>query len=350
MLSVHSRPIGLCFALAFVLVACQEPQSPTAEDKGSATRPPVTGSLVQSGGTEVPAVPVIPVATPARPAAAPDLFMMTFNIRYANTGDGVNAWSQRKAQVYALIKGQDPDIIGFQEVLLSQLQDLTANVPGYTAIAVGRDDGKSAGEHSPIFLRASRFQVDTTGTFWFSDTPAVPGSKIWGNTIPRICTWARLVDRNTSKGFYLFNLHVDHLSQPSREKSMLLLTARIGEVKHKTEPVFVTGDFNAGESNITIRYMKGKATLDNRNNPMPFLDSFREYDSVSTAVATRHDFTGNTSADDKIDYIWILPRIKTVKAEIIRTHVNGLYPSDHFPVTAALTVPDWASTSIRGAW
>lgn len=330
------KPFMLCLALAFM--ACQEgPVVPLAAD------PP---GKIETG--PLPPGPDAPITVdPPAKTAAPDLFMMSFNIRYNNSGDGVNAWPNRKAQVYTLIKGQDPDLIGFQEVLNNQLTDLKANVTGYTAIGVGRDDGKTAGEFSPIFFRTARFRSDTNGTFWFSDTPEVPGSKHWGNTTTRICTWAHLIDKNTNKGFYHFNLHIDHLSQPSREKSMLLLSKRIGEVKHPSEPLFVTGDFNSGEDNLVIRYMKGKASLEGKANPMPFLDSYRQYDSVTVKVSTRHDFTGNDSADDKIDYILIQPRMKTLKAEIIRTHVNGLYPSDHFPVTAALTVPDWASTAIR---
>lgn len=336
MFQVAIRPrFILCLGLA--VLGCQTSQ-PTAPAPATARNPvPVN-----------PQLPGLPdPMEPVSKGAAPDLFMMSFNIRYSTSSDGENAWTNRRAQVYALIKGQDPDLIGFQEVLNAQLTDLKANVPGYTSIGVGRDDGRSAGEHSPIFFRTARFTSDTSGTFWFSDTPEVPGSKTFGNTTTRICTWVHLVDRNTGKGFYHFNLHIDHLHQVSREKSMLLLSKRIGEVKKKDEPLFVTGDFNSGEDNVVVRYMKGKVMLEGKANPLPLLDSYRQFDSTTVKVSTRHDFTGNDSADEKIDYILIQPRMKTLKAEIIRTHVNGRYPSDHFPVTAALTIPDWVGTSIR---
>lgn len=342
MSKVRLRPLSSILCLAFSILACQDPRINSLENTGAPVKEtgPAADPIIPG-----PKAPVLPDPIPK--TAAPDLFIMSFNVRYNNSGDGVNAWPNRKEQAFTLIKGQNPDLIGFQEVLNNQLTDLKANVTGYTQLGVGRDDGKTAGEFSAIFFRTSRFRTDTSGTFWFSDTPEVPGSKSFGNTITRICTWAHLIDKNTGKGFYHFNLHIDHLSQPSREKSMLLLVKRIGEVKHPAEPLFVTGDFNSGEDNLVIRFMKGKVSLEGKANPMPFLDSFRQYDSISTKVSTRHDFTGNDSADDKIDYIFIQPRMKTLKAEIIRTNVNGLYPSDHFPVTAALTVPDWASTSIR---
>jgi len=52
------------------------------------------------------------------------LKVMTFNIRYDNQGDGVNQWSNRKEKVADLIRKYDPDIIGVQEALHNQMEDL----------------------------------------------------------------------------------------------------------------------------------------------------------------------------------------------------------------------------------
>jgi endonuclease/exonuclease/phosphatase family metal-dependent hydrolase len=85
----------------------------------------------------------------------------------------------------------------------------------------------------------------------FSDTPSVVASTSWGNTITRICTWARFVDRD-GRAFWHFNVHLDHISQPSREKSTLLLAQRMAERRNLDEPAIVTGDFNVGEDNPAI--------------------------------------------------------------------------------------------------
>ncbi|MCZ6776458.1 MAG: endonuclease, partial [Ignavibacteria bacterium] len=60
---------------------------------------------------------------------------------------------------------------------------------------MGRDDGKTVGEYSAILYLSDRFCADEEGTFWFSETPEIPGSRNWGNSIPRICTWMRLVEK-----------------------------------------------------------------------------------------------------------------------------------------------------------
>src|SRR5690606_23660953 len=130
-----------------------------------------------------------------------DLKVMTYNIRYDNKGDGVNQWSNRKSKVVTLIKKYDPDIIGVQEALHHQLEDLANALKQYTYVGVGRDDGKTKGEYSALFIRKKRFRISENSTFWLSTTPSVPGSKDWDAAITRIATWARLRDKKSKKEF-----------------------------------------------------------------------------------------------------------------------------------------------------
>lgn len=310
--------------------------------------PAPTGGRGNPEVTPIGAVPdpVPAVRQPKVAAVPPDLIILSFNIRYGTAPDGANAWSYRKAQLFDLIKNQAADVIGLQEALDSQIKEILAAVPGYSRLGVGRDDGKAAGEFSPILYRTARFKADTSGTFWLSDTPEIPGSKTWGNNITRICSWTHLTDKNTNRGFYHFNAHLDHESQPSREKSAVLIVQRMQAVPKKTEPAFLTGDFNVDETDPVVRYLVGKGNLAGKANPMPMSDSFRMIHPDIKAASTFHDFLGDT-VGDKIDYVLVPPRMQILSAEIIRSNVNGKYPSDHFPINASLVVPEWATTSIR---
>ena len=69
----------------------------------------------------------------------------TFNIRYANPNDGLDFWENRKDTVASFILANDLDVVGMQEVLHSQMEDLKARLPEYEAVGVGRDDGKQRG-------------------------------------------------------------------------------------------------------------------------------------------------------------------------------------------------------------
>src|SRR5262249_23735230 len=149
--------------------------------------------------------------------------IVTLNIRYANPEDGENRWDKRRDNVAAFLHDQHADVVSLQEALRSQLDDLAKALPEMSEVGVGRDDGKTAGEYAAILYRKDRWKLGAHGTFWFSDTPDSPGSRSWGNKVVRICTWARLEPAAAIAGdaaaFYVFNVHLDHESQPSREKS-----------------------------------------------------------------------------------------------------------------------------------
>lgn len=281
--------------------------------------------------------PACPALAAEATGGKSELRVMSFNIRYGTANDGPDHWEKRKEQVCELIGRSECDLIGLQEALRFQIDEIRAAVPIYGEIGVGRDDGRTKGEYSGILYRTDRLIVAEAGTFWLSDTPEVPGSMTWGNRITRICTWARFIHKPSGKAFYHFNTHFDHQSQPSREKAAVLVARRIRGRQHP-DPAIVTGDFNAGESNPAIRYLLGNLDLDGKT-PVPFVDSFRLLHPDATDVGTFHAFKG-TRTGDKIDYIFVQPGTKVLDARILYDNDNARYPSDHFPITAKLVLPD----------
>ena len=282
---------------------------------------PAAGQNARPGAqTAVAAVPRAPI------------MVMTFNIRYGTAKDGENEWTKRKDMLFEVIREQDPDLLGLQEALDFQIDEILAAIPGYAVVGVGRDDGGEKGEYSAILFRTGRFHVAEAGTFWFSDMPSVPGSKSWGNQITRISSWARFIDRD-GRGFYHFNLHLDHQSQPSRERSTVLLRGRI-DTRSMPDPVIVTGDFNVGEANPAL------ATLTGGGAAAPFLDTFRVLHRDVQDAGTFSGFKFGGGGPDKIDYVLVQPGTEVMAAEIIRFSRNNRYPSDHFPVTARVRLVD----------
>jgi endonuclease/exonuclease/phosphatase family metal-dependent hydrolase len=274
-----------------------------------------------------------------QPQAKADLLVMSFNIRYGTADDGENHWDKRKDLVCELLRWQHPDVLGLQEALRSQIDDIRTALPEYAEIGVGRDDGKTKGEYSAILYRKDRFDVGDSGTFWLSDTPEVPGSITWGNACTRVCTWGRLVPKPSGRPFYMFNTHLDHVSQPAREKGIALIVSRLRDRKHQ-DPVILTGDFNVGESNSVVRYLKGELPPGGANNglskaPLPLVDTFRLLHKDASDVGTFHGFKGDRSGN-KIDYIFAQPGVEVLKAEILHDNKDNRYPSDHFPITAAI--------------
>lgn len=270
-------------------------------------------------------------AAPLQPDAPNELTVMSFNLRYGTANDGDNSWPHRNHLVMRVFEHRDADIVGVQEALAFQLDEITTEFPHYAVIGVGRDDAKTAGEYSAILYRADRFIVDSSGTFWLSDTPETVASTSWGNSIPRICTWARLIDRQSGDALYIFNTHYDHRSQPSREQSSKLIAQRIASRSHN-DPVVLMGDFNAGELNPAINHLHA-------DNQGPNLaHTYRAQHPDEIAVGTFNAFQGKADGD-MIDHIFVSGSFQILDANIDRTNDDGRYPSDHFPVWVQVAFP-----------
>lgn len=254
--------------------------------------------------------------------------VLSFNIRYDRPDPGVRAWTERREVVAAIIR-ENADLAGLQEVLPNQRQEVMERCAGFEIVGLGREPG-DRGESSPVLVRKDRLAVLESGTFWFSDTPDVAGSKSWGNDIPRICTWAKLRALKDDSVVWFFNLHLDHRSQPSREKSTALLLERIKN-RAGSEPVIIAGDFNATPENPAIITLSDAST------------SLRTIYGLAgiPAAGTFHDFTGRPAAS-AIDFIFLDPaHWKVSRAEILKTTFPAsdgsiAWPSDHFPLMAEI--------------
>jgi len=270
--------------------------------------------------------------------AAPtlELRITTSNIRFDSPDDGINVWSARKALLFQVLEAQAFDSAGLQEALATQLADMAAALPEYGQLGVGRNDGKTKGEYAAILYLKARLQPESSGTFWFSDTPEVPGSKTWGNTLPRICTWARFKSIATGRYYYHYNVHLDSESQPSREKSVQLLAARIAARAQPSEPVILTGDFNAEPANLAMQYLFGLQPLGAAQTPLAFHDAWLALHAAEPEATTSHKFKGGVTGGDHIDYVLFDSVVTAKSVEIVHTHEGELYPSDHYPLSAVV--------------
>ncbi len=254
------------------------------------------------------------------------LNVMAFNIRYASA-TGANAWPKRRGGVVKVIADQKADLIGTQEGLHHQLVFMDKSLPDHKWIGTGREGGQR-GEFMAIFYRHARFEPLETKHFWLSDTPEKVGSASWGNTVKRMVTWVRFLDRRTKKEFYFWNTHFDHRSQPSREKSAQLILQRVNALKAQL-PVILVGDFNA-----VAKANRAYTTLTSEG---AFHDSFQvAKEKVNAGWNTFNGFGQTQRGNRRID--WVLTRgpVLVDRTEIVLFKDFLQIPSDHQPVTARL--------------
>lgn len=234
--------------------------------------------------------------------------LLTFNIRNGLAEDGEHAWPNRRHVTAQVIREANADLVCLQEAFDFQLDYLLGELPDYAAYSAGRDDGERDGEACSILWKKSRFAPLDKGTFWLSDTPSEPGSTNWGNRITRICSW---VDFGT---FALFNTHWDHESQPAREKSAGLIHRHL-----PLTPWIVVGDLNAEPDSTEVLALPGILH------------------TAGLEGGTFHNFRGGEDGD-RIDHVASSIDFRCQRLEVIRTQYGNLWPSDHYPVLAELTV------------
>jgi endonuclease/exonuclease/phosphatase family metal-dependent hydrolase len=204
------------------------------------------------------------------------LRILTHNIRYATSAPfpGELPWPERREHVVAELRYHTrycaTSIICLQEVLHAQLLDILAGLnsaaaakdPGPPAAAasspppaqgpwrhvgVGRDDGQTGGEYSPLLYRSDVWRVERSFTMWLSTRPWEPGSKGWDAASVRIVTVAVLAHRGCGRRVLAANTHLDDQGSVSRREGARLIVRTLRKIlaEGRVEGGFLAGDLNS---------------------------------------------------------------------------------------------------------
>ena len=258
------------------------------------------------------------------------LKMMSFNIRYDNPRDGNSRWDNRKNIATQVIEESAADFIGIQEALKHQCNDIARGTKNYKWIGVGREDGKNEGEYAPIFYNRKEWKLINWNTFWLSESPDKP-SRGWDAAFERIVTYGKFQHKESGLIIYVFNTHFDHRGTEARLNSAMLIQKKIKEIV-SNHPFILTGDFNINPQTQAYR------TLIQPTGEHPILDT--KIMSLSEPIGPTGTFSGfqvdKILPMNQIDYIYCSDHFDVSKFETVVKSENGLYVSDHFPVTAEL--------------
>ena len=257
---------------------------------------------------------------------AQQINIMTFNIRFNNPGDSINAWPNRIEMVNGLLKFYEPGIFGLQEALYGQILDIQEGLPDYEWFGVGRDDGDKAGEFIPIFYNTKKFILLEKGHFWLSENCEKPGLG-WDAACNRITTWGKFQSKVSGKKFFVFNTHFDHMGVEARKNSAVLIREKIEKMTNGNDlPVILTGDFNLTPDQEPISLIK-KYMTDSRD-----ISEQPPYGPVGTY----NGFKPGSEGDRRIDYIFVQGGIKVLKYAVLSDSKENRTPSDHLPVFVKL--------------
>ena len=267
-------------------------------------------------------------AIPAPKADADTVRVLTWNILCGSERGGPwtrHGWAVRKDALKSAIETARADILCVQEARPEQVESVAGMLPGYRRVGVGRDDGRSAGEHCAIYFDASRFEELGGGTFWLEEPADVPPTlTLLGPK--RICTWVRLRDSRSGRCFRVYNLHL-YLTESARVQSSRLILDRIAQ-GDADDAVLVAGDFNA-TPDATDRRLFEEAGL----------KACSELAGDSPRTPT-YQFYGIRLRS--LDEILVNRGWRVMSRRVLDVKPGNTFPSDHFGVMADLILRDEA--------
>lgn len=254
----------------------------------------------------------------------------TYNIRrMGKEKNSVYQWTERKQAVIDTILAINPDVIGLQEVVKTQLLDIKNGLPTYQSFGKSRGSQTkhlfqklimkhpdAINEYNPISYNTSTTQLIDHGCFGIN-----PRNHILPAVLPRICTWGHFKNKATNEEFYVYNTHLDKSSKTIQTKQIKKILKHIN--KHaQGKSVIVMGDFN---STLTISAQKNLFSDNNFNN------TEISFDPQNYNAYTRTGWKENREFK-KIDHLLIRSTEYNVDNHTIVNHPDDAIVSDHRPV------------------
>ncbi|KAL8364533.1 hypothetical protein RB595_003693 [Gaeumannomyces hyphopodioides] len=327
----------------------------------------------------------MPILNPEAAAASAPLQvrLITHNVRFATKtpSPGERPWSERCPRLCAQLSfttaGRDASFVCLQEVLRPQLRDVVDRLNGrsgsssdgdWAHVGVGREDGREAGEHSPILYRRSAWECERQRTYWLSETPDRP-SRGWDADLPRIVTVGRFRRREGgASSVVVMSTHLDHRGPTARRESAKLLlriaaewakggggggdgdgadggVSAAGAAPALT--VFLGGDFNSKPDGGAYQEMTAPGSgMADASTLLREEDWYGNHDFTYTSFGEPDETPG------KIDFLFVrdpapsAAKVLTFGVLANRFDDDGVYLSDHRAVVADVDISHTTASAI----
>ncbi|MCH0629381.1 endonuclease/exonuclease/phosphatase family protein [Kocuria palustris] len=279
----------------------------------------------------------------------------TQNIRFDNQNldKGEQPWLERKHQLIRSIEinagtATQPVVVGLQEVLYNQLQDVLAELNRHDLgkwlyFGKGRDDGEHGGEFAPVLYQPRQWKVKDKQVYWLLPTPDRP-SKGWDAALNRVVTVVTLTLKiQPMVTIKVLVTHFDHKGEEARRHA----ASFIGDIMtNSTEPAFLLGDLNTEPDDEPYKVLHLLGLRDSKKLAGKY------------AFGEKYTYTGFNHAKEEntlIDYIWA-PHLAFYRSSlgegeveqsardevevelqrfgVLANYYQGQYFSDHRPVVA----------------
>ncbi|MCL2723754.1 MAG: endonuclease/exonuclease/phosphatase family protein [Polyangiaceae bacterium] len=262
--------------------------------------------------------------------------MRTFRVATLNIWNRCGPWEERVVAIRDGLRKLAPDVMGLQEVMRFPDFDQAAVVSQGLGYEVAWGLASDHGGHSMGNAILSKWPILRT------EIIPLPNG---GSDERRSITFSELDSPYGKIPFFSthlnWKLHHGHIRQ---EQVRALANAVLARAPITAFPPVIVGDFNAEPDSDEIRFMRGLTGLG--GSCVYFADAFGVAgESVSGATFSKR----NTFAEPlreperRIDYIFVRGPDEAQRGEPLSASVcfdtrhAGVFPSDHFGVTATIT-------------
>lgn len=227
--------------------------------------------------------------------------IMTFNVQNKIKKE------EEILEIVKLIKDEEPDIVGFQELTYNLKEKLSLHLKEYNFYGRSRLTLNTFFDEYNSLLIKKKLEIIETSTYSLGRNPYKIGSAKIG-TLPRICTMALCV--YNKKRIKIVNTHLENKNQKVKKYQLDVL----GELlKNNSYPLILIGDFNMTSQNQMF---------------LEFLKKMNLKDVTSSIGKTRLE----TEKDSPIDHVLISNELKVQDVK----KMSDIFISDHFPVISII--------------
>ena len=246
--------------------------------------------------------------------------IMSFNVRCKDDPEG--SIDNRSQLCVEVINQYAPDSFGVQEATPKWLRIFDDKVGDrYARVGESRDFFGPFSEYNCVYYLKDKYNLLDSGTFWLSETPYKKYSVSYDSACRRIASWAVLEDKTTGEVYTHINTHLDHVLESTRDAQCKVLLAEMAKLQTQGT-VVITGDFNTYSDGDVYASMTAGAD-----------DAAVTADLAVEAGITYHNY--GKKADEgqgAIDFIFVTKDTPVDTYKVIKDTVQGMYPSDHYPI------------------
>jgi len=264
-----------------------------------------------------------------------DIRVATINL-WGTEGD----WPRRREVLIEGLRALDADIITLQESIVTSEYDQVYDILSSEYQVLHQERRAPDGTGSSI---ASRLRLDTLRESFLQVTRRVDPNHGWISNVAGVEVRAPQPVGDMLLVHLKPSWHPDH--DPERELQSIVAANFTEELlRNRDLPVVLCGDLDAAPEARSIRFWKGKHTIDGMS--ARYVDAWEAVHPNEEG----HTFTGRNPLVDagkwpeetgrRIDYIFV-KSLEVVDCSLFFDQpIDGVWASDHFGVVADLTATD----------